>query len=156
MYCCYIYRIEFELSGLNTMLNKIIFSLIIVLTQTSVVSIALAGGQLMGETLNKSSPEVSIRLETVAGIDSGETNKKAEDSARSILAKIFAEDMAKSATVNGKISFIKKEGKDLLFELNGLFLYRETYTAVTHKAIFKLTCDGYKVLTVDGKPLEEQ
>lgn len=132
------------------MLKLAIYLLVAFLVQTSDSPITIAGGQYMNKTFTEPAPEISVQLEPTSVIDTTDVKMKVEDTGRSILVKLFPTEMAKSSKVVGKITFVRKESKGTLFELNGLFLYRETYTAVTHKVIFALSDGGYAVLAIDG------
>ncbi len=109
-----------------------------------------AGGYAMGRDLTGPAADVAVTVEPFANQGKAVTREKVEGSAREILERLFPQDYARSAQIRGKVSRAKAAGKTAVFELDALFLYRETYTAVTHKVLFTLTGSGYAVVSVDG------
>jgi hypothetical protein len=128
-----------------------IFSVLLLLVLTSTFTNTIAGGQNMSHNVSDPVAEVSVQLEPTGKVTGIDAVKKVENTGRDLLAKQFPNDMSKSAKVIGKITFLNKQDKESIFELSGLFLYRETYTAVTHKVIFSMSGDACKVISVDGK-----
>jgi len=74
--------------------------------------------------------------------------------AREIIEKVFPDDLKKSMRVKGDVSLSGRDGVLSRFELMCLFLYRETYKAVTHRVIFNVSGDGYMIVSVDDKAWE--
>lgn len=112
--------------------------------------VAVAGGYAMGRDRAVSAVDVVVAVEPFPNQGQAVTREKVESAAREILERLFPQDYARSAQIRGKVSRAKAAGKTADFELDALFLYRETYTAVTHKVLFSLTGNGYAVVSVDG------
>jgi hypothetical protein len=79
------------------------------------------------------------------------TKEKLQNIGREILEKYFSEDLAKSGQASGTITLVEDRGDNVRFELMGLFLYRETYTAVTHQVLFSVSQEGFVIISIDGK-----
>lgn len=112
--------------------------------------VAVAGGYAMGRDRAGSAVDVVVAVEPFPNQGQAVTREEVASAAREILERLFPQDYARSAQIRGKVSRAKAAGKTADFELDALFLYRETYTAVTHKVLFSLTGNGYAVVSVDG------
>lgn len=66
---------------------------------------------------------------------------------RELLISLFPEDVRRSQSVRGQITRI--DGPQPQFELMSLFLFKETYTAVTHRVVFTLSGEKAAVLNVE-------
>jgi hypothetical protein len=66
---------------------------------------------------------------------------------KELLQKHFSKDVRLSIKAKGQITLIDREKAQ--YELMALFLYRETYTAVTHRIVFSLSGDTYSVITIE-------
>jgi hypothetical protein len=74
--------------------------------------------------------------------------------AQEIIEKAFSEDLKKSMRVKGDVTSDGRDGTLSRFALMCLFLYRNTYTAVTHRIVFNVCGDGYTIVSVDDKAWE--
>ncbi len=130
------------------MQGKFLQLLTVFLMTVSVLSATAAGGYAMEGKITGPAADVAITVEPFSVQGNAVSQKDAEKAAREILERFFPLDYARSAQIRGKVSPVNKE--KALFELNALFLYRETYTAVTHRVLFSLSGGEYSVVSVDG------
>jgi hypothetical protein len=68
---------------------------------------------------------------------------------RDVLCQLFPGDMVQSRSARGLLRLAEKVDKKNILELETIFLYRTTYTAVTHRVRFALEDDAWKILSVD-------
>lgn len=115
-----------------------------------VLAVTGAGGYGMAEKIKGPAAEVAVTVEPFPGRGKTATLERIEAVGRELIERLFPHDYARSAQIKGKVARVKEEGEKSVFELNALFLYRETYTAVTHRVIFSVTGDEYSVVSVDG------
>lgn len=68
---------------------------------------------------------------------------------KDVLCQLFPGDLVQSRRARGLLRLAKKVDKQNIFELEVIFLYRTSYTAVTHRVRFALEDDAWKILSVD-------
>ncbi len=68
------------------------------------------------------------------------------DLGNKFIKQFFSEDLDESYKVTAEVSMIKRGKEDIRFELDILFLYRKTFTAVEHKVIFIISGDQHSVI----------
>jgi hypothetical protein len=68
---------------------------------------------------------------------------------KDILCQLFPDDMVQSRSARGLLQLAEKVDKQNILELEAIFLYRTSYTAVTHRVRFVLEDDTWKILSVD-------
>ena len=105
----------------------------------------------MAKSIKGPVPEVTITLDPMPDLGKSPAKERIEVVGREILERLFPHDFGNSGQARGKVTFIRKEGTTTFFELSALFLYRQTYTAVTHKVIFALSGDEYSIISVDAE-----
>lgn len=96
---------------------------------------------------------ISIALESrsdAAGVILDE--KRLKSLSRTLIEQLFTDDMQKSGSVDVKIKPIGPEAGGCRFDMEALFLYRATYTAVRHDVVFLDAGDKAVVISIDGKP----
>ena len=64
-----------------------------------------------------------------------------------ILKQNFPEEIKKSHQVKGILSLKEFTDAGTLFELVSIFLYRETYTAVSHRIVFTLKDEKVTIIS---------
>ncbi|MBA4390393.1 MAG: hypothetical protein C0399_05600 [Syntrophus sp. (in: bacteria)] len=94
---------------------------------------------------------VAITIQSLPADKAFLTKEKLQSIGREIIEKYFPEDLAKSGQASGAITLVEDRGDNVRFELMGLFLYRATYTAVTHNVLFSVSGDGFVIISIDGK-----
>lgn len=110
----------------------------------------VTGGYGMAKRSGGASVETAITVEPFTEKETAVHRARIESVGRELLESLFPHDYASSSQARGKVTFVRKEGGKSFFELNALFLYRETYTAVTHRVLFSMTGDEYSVVSIDG------
>lgn len=69
---------------------------------------------------------------------------------KDILCQLFPGDMVQSRSARGLLQLAEKVDRQNILELEAIFLYRTSYTAVTHRVRFAIEGDSWKILSVDG------
>ncbi len=126
-----------------------IITLFFSLLQLSVPLFAADGGQSMSDSEFKPA-EISIQIENTNNTADTFEKQKLEQIAQDLIKSLFPDDLLRSSKIFGKISLIGADGKIHIFETNCLFLYRKTYTAVSHKIVFGISDSRHVVLSIDG------
>jgi hypothetical protein len=68
---------------------------------------------------------------------------------KDILCRLFPGDMVQSRSARGLLQLAERIDKQNILELEAIFLYRTSYTAVTHRVRFALEDDAWEILSVD-------
>lgn len=68
---------------------------------------------------------------------------------KDILCQLFPDDLVQSRSARGLLRLAEKVDRQNILELEAIFLYRTSYTAVTHQVHFALEDDTWKILSVD-------
>ncbi len=114
----------------------------------------LSVGITMSSSEKMEGPEIVLSISPdIKGADFPSQEKLGEI-AREIVRKLFPDDLKKSKSAKGELTWVGRDDGRFRFALFCLFLYRETYTAKTHRVLFSFSGKAYTVLSVDEKPWE--
>lgn len=116
------------------------------------MAVLLSVGVTMSATEKMGGPEIILSIAPdIKGADYPSQEKLGEI-AREMVRTLFPDDLKKSSRVKGELTLIERDNGRSRFALFCLFLYRETYTAKTHRVLFAFSGKEYTILSVDEKP----
>jgi hypothetical protein len=77
------------------------------------------------------------------------SQKDLTDWSKDILCTLFPVDLVHSRSARGLLLLAEKVDSRHIFDLETVFLYRDSYTAVTHRVRFAVKKDAWEILSVD-------
>jgi hypothetical protein len=98
-------------------------------------------------TCNREIITIDLVGDIVSATDHSET--RLVSVSKDILCRLFPGDMVQSRSARGLLRLAEKIDKQNTFELEAIFLYRTSYTAVSHQVRFTLKDNAWKILSVD-------
>lgn len=115
------------------------------------VLLLLSGGT---DGMGQDMPDITVTLSPEANNLSFIAPHKLALIGQNVVEKHFQDDMRNSRSVRCEVKVIRKTVKNADCILQCLFLYRETYTAKTHRAVFTVSEHQYAIQSIDDRPAE--
>jgi len=153
--CCqpFVARNNVFTVGVNSMKVKTfvlpVWSAVFIVACVCVVMLYFMVGMVMSNSQNTPATDIIVSAEpgsTGTGLPSEE---RITAIGKTLIEDLFADDLAKSLRVRGRIFLIAKEPNTFRYELAVLCLYRDTFTAVNHRVVFEVSETRYDIISAE-------